>query len=63
MHFSFRQKQRVINGQQFGRRFQMHPPFYPCWTIFVGRISSVKWTGAQPVALRFGVIIFAQVQI
>jgi len=63
MHFSFRQKQRVINGQRFGRHFPLHPPFYPCWTILVGRISSVKWTGVQPVALRLGVIIFAPFQI
>jgi len=39
------------------------PPFYPCWTILVGRISSVKWTGVQPVALRLGVIVFALFQI
>jgi len=58
MHFSLQQKQRVINGQRFGRRFPLHPPFYLCWTILVGRISSVKWTGVQPVALRLGVIIF-----
>jgi len=63
MHFSFRQKQRVINGQQFGRHFPPHPPIYPCWTILVGRISSVKWTGVQPVELRLGVIVFAPLQI
>ena len=59
MHFSFRQKQRVINGQQFGRCFPLHPPFYPCLTILVG----LKWTGVQPVALRLGVIVFAPFQI
>ena len=32
-------------------------------TILVGRISSVKWTGVQPVALRLRVIVFAQFQI
>jgi len=63
MQFSFRQKQGVINGQRFGRCFPLHPPFYPCWTILVGRISSVKWTGVQLVALRLGVIVFAQFQI
>jgi len=67
MHFSFRQKQKVINGQQFGRRFPLHPPFYSCWTILVGRISPgispMKWTGVQPVALRLGVIVFAPFQI
>jgi len=63
MHFSFRQKQRVINSQRFGRHFPQHPPFYPRWTILVGRISSVKWTGVQPVALRLGVIVFAPFQI
>jgi len=62
MHFSFRQKHRVINGQRFGRRFPLHPSFYLCWTILVGRISSVKWTGVQPVALRLGVIAFARCQ-
>jgi len=56
MHFSFRQKQRVIKSQRFGRRFPLHPPFYPCWTILVERISSVKWTGVQPVALRHGLL-------
>jgi len=59
MHFSFRQKQRVINSQRFDRRFPLHPPFYPCWAVLVGRISSVKLTGVQPVALRLGVIVFA----
>jgi len=59
-HFSFRQKHKVINGQRFRRRFPQHPPFYLCWTILVGCISSVKWTGAQSVALRLGVIVFAQ---
>jgi len=63
MHFSFWQKQRVINGQRFGRRFPLHPPIYPCWTILVGRIASVKWTGVQPVALRLDVIVFASFQI
>jgi len=63
MHFSFWQKQRVINGQWFGRRFPLHPLFYPCWTILVGRISSVKWTGVQLVALHLGVIVFAPSQI
>ena len=63
MHFSFQQKQRLINGQRFGRHFPLHPLFYPCWTILVGHISSVKWTLAQPVALRLGVIIFALLQI
>ena len=34
------------------------------WThILVGRISSVKWTGVRPVALRLGVIVFAPFQI
>jgi len=28
-----------------------------------GTISSVKWTGVQPVALRLGVIVFAPSQI
>jgi len=63
MHFLFWQKQRVINGQRFGRRFPLHPSFYPCWTILVGRISSVKWTGVQPAALRLEVIAFAPFQI
>jgi len=63
MHFSFRQKQRVINGQRFGRRFLLHPPFYQCWTILVGRIFSVKWAGVQLVALRLGFIAFALFQI
>jgi len=63
MHFSFRQKRRDINGQQFGRRFSLHPLYYPCWTILIGRISLVKWTGVQPVALRVGVIVFAPFQI
>jgi len=63
MHSSFQQKQRVINGQWFGRRFPLHLPFYPCWTILVGRISSAKWTDVQPVALRLGVIVFAPFQI
>jgi len=31
--------------------------------FLVGRISSVKWTGVQPVALRLGVIVFALFQI
>jgi len=63
MHFSFRQKQRVINGQRFGRHFPLHPPIYPFWTIFVERISSVKWTFVQPVALHLGVIVFDPFQI
>ena len=63
MHFSFRQKQRDINGQRFARCFPLHPPFWPCWTIFVGSISLVKWTGVQPVALRLGVIVIAPFQI
>ena len=63
MHFSFWQKQRVINGQRFGRCFPLHPPFHPCWTILVGRISSVKWTGVQQVALRLGVIVFAPIPV
>jgi len=63
MHFLFWQKQTVINGQRFGRHFLLHPPFCPCCTILVGRISSVKWTGVQPVALRLGVIVFAPFQI
>jgi len=63
MHFSFWQKQRVLNGQWFERRCPLHPPFYPSWTILVGRISSVKLTGVQPVALRLGVIVFALFQI
>jgi len=63
MHFLFHQKQRVINSQRFGSSFPLHPLFYLCWTIFVERISSVKWTGVQPVALHFGVIIFASFQI
>jgi len=63
MHFLFRQKQRVINGQRFGRHFSLHPLFHQCWTILVGRMFSVKWTGVQPVALRLGVIVFAPFQI
>ena len=63
MHFLFWQKQRVINSQQFGRRFPLHPLFYLCWTILVGRISSVKWIGVQLVALCLGVIIFDPFQI
>jgi len=63
MHFSFRQKHWVINGQRFGRHFSLHPLFHPCWTILVGRISSVKWTGVQPAALHLGVIVFAPFQI
>jgi len=63
MHFSFWQKQKVINGQGFGRRFLLHLLFYPCWTILVGRISWVKWTGVQVVALRLGIIVFAPFQI
>jgi len=68
MHFSFRQKQRVSNGQRFGRRLPLHLLFYPCWTILVECITSVtvkslKWTGVQPVALRLGVIAFAPFQI
>jgi len=49
--------------QRFGKRFPLHPLFHPCWTILVGRISSVEWTGVQPVALRLGVIVFAPFQI
>jgi len=60
MHFWFRQKQRVMNGQRFRRCFPLHQPFYPCWTIFVVRISSVKWTGVQP---RLGVLVFAPFKI
>jgi len=63
MHFSFQQKQRVINGQRFGRRFPLNPLFHPYWTIRVGYISLVKWTGAQSVALRLVVIVFAAFQI
>jgi len=63
MHFSFQQKRRVVNGQLFGRRFLLHPLFLTCWTILVGRISPVKWTGVQPVALHLGVIVFAPSQI
>jgi len=64
MHFSFPQKQRVINGQRFERRFLLHLPFHPCWTILVpGHISQVKWTGVRPIALRPGVIVFAPFQI
>ena len=63
MHFSFRQKQRVINSQRFGRCFPLHPPFYPCWTILVGRISSVKWTGVQPVTLRQKLFSFISMRI
>jgi len=63
MHFSFRQKQRIINGQWFTTRFPLHPPFDSCWTIPVERISSGKWTGVQPVALRLGVIAFAPFKI
>jgi len=63
MHFSFRQKQRVVNSQRFGRRFPLHLLFDPRWTILVGRISLVKWTGVQPIALRLGVIVFAPFQI
>jgi len=43
--------------------FPLHPLFHPCWTILVGRISSVKWTGVQTFALRPGVIILAPFQI
>jgi len=63
MYFSFWQKRRDITGQRFGRRFPLHPLFHPCWTILVGRISSVKWTDVQLVALRLGVIAFAPFQI
>jgi len=63
MHFSFRQKQRVINSQRFRRRFPLHPLFRPCWTIRVERISAVKTTFVQPVALRLDVIAFAPFQI
>jgi len=63
MRFSFWQKHGVINSQWFGRRCPLQPPIYPCWTILVESISSVKWTGVQPVALRLGVIVFAPFQI
>jgi len=46
-----------------GAQFPPHPPFYPCWTILVGRISSVKWTVVELVALHLGVIVFAPFQI
>jgi len=38
MHFSFRQKQRVLNDHLFGRRFPLHLLFYTYWTIFVQNI-------------------------
>jgi len=38
-------------------------PCYPCWTIHVERISSVKWIDVQPVALRLVVFAFAPFQI
>jgi len=63
MPISFRQKQKVIKVQQFGSRFPLLPLLYPCWTILVGRISSLQWTGVQPVALRLGVIVFALFRI
>jgi len=63
MHFSFRQKQSDVNGQQFGRRFPLHPPFYPGWTNLAEHISSVKWTDIKPDVLRLGVIAFARFQI
>ena len=62
LNLLFWQKQKVINGQRFGRCFPLHPPFFPCWTILVGRIFSVKWTGVQPVALRLGVIVLPPFQ-
>ena len=52
------QRPGVINGQRFGK-FSLHPPFHPCWTIRVERISSVKWTGVQPVALCPGFPVIA----
>jgi len=53
MHFLFQQKQRVIHGQRFGSFFPLYLLFHPCWTILVGHISSVKWTGAQRVISCF----------
>ena len=36
---SFCWKQNIINSQRFKRCFPLHPPFQPCWTIFVERVS------------------------
>ena len=53
MHFLFWQKQRVIHGQRFGSFFPLFLLFHLCWTILVGHICSVKWTGVQRVISCF----------
>ena len=46
----------VKGASQYIRRFT-------CWTILVGRISLVKWTGVQLAALCLGVIVFSPFKI
>ena len=41
---TFWKKQRIINGQRFGRCFSLHSLFYLCWTMRVEGVSSFQWT-------------------